>query len=423
MSTTTALRFVADVWTSSVDKHSYEHEIPVQLCNYMDAYRNDQVRPGPDLLRATASREEVSRFRLQVGDTVLTKDSEDPNDIGISAYVAETADDFVCGYHLAIARPRLGTHPRYLTWALRSRPVLDHFSQNANGISRYGLTTSGLLAAPIPMDDLATQVQIADFLDDRVDRIDQIIAARRRQASLADAALLETARTLTTRGRSSVTRPSGIAWMPEIGAQHALWRIGQAFTTGSGTTPRSDKVDYYDGEIPWATTSDLRDSLAVLPPRTVTSMALADHSALALYPAGTLLVAMYGATVGRAGILAVGATVNQACCALQSREIISPKYAFYWLLAHRSEIMTLASGGGQPNISQDVVRGLRIPAPPWDEQFELAAALDESAEQADLARASLTGSVELLDEYKQSLITAAVTGEIDVTTAGSGIPG
>ena len=152
-------------------------------------------------------------------------------------------------------------------------------------------------------------------------------------------------------------------------------------------------------------------------------MALADHSALALYPAGTLLVAMYGATVGRAGILAVGATVNQACCALQSREIISPKYAFYWLLAHRSEIMTLASGGGQPNISQDVVRGLRIPAPPWDEQFELAAALDESAEQADLARASLTGSVELLDEYKQSLITAAVTGEIDVTTAGSGIPG
>jgi restriction endonuclease S subunit len=152
-------------------------------------------------------------------------------------------------------------------------------------------------------------------------------------------------------------------------------------------------------------------------------MALTDHSALALYPAGTLLVAMYGATVGRAGILAVGATVNQACCALQSRGILSPKYAFYWLLAHRSEIMTLASGGGQPNISQDVVRGLRIPAPPWDEQLELAAALDESAEQADLARASLTGSVELLNEYKQSLITAAVTGEFDVTTAASGIPG
>ncbi|OYO21155.1 hypothetical protein CGZ93_10855 [Enemella dayhoffiae] len=132
-----------------MDKLSTEGEIPVQLCNYVDVYKNDLIRPSDSLMRATARIDEVHRFHLEVGDTLLTKDSEDPTDIGISAHVAETADNLVCGYHLAIARPRAGTHPRYLTWATRTRPVLDHFTNNSSGISRYGLSTSGLMATPM----------------------------------------------------------------------------------------------------------------------------------------------------------------------------------------------------------------------------------------------------------------------------------
>lgn len=156
----------------------------MQLCNYVDVYKNDMVRPGPGLMRATATRDEVTRFRLEVGDSVFTKDSEDPRDIGVSAYIDGTADDFVCGYHLAIARPLLGTHPRYLTWALRTRPVLDHFTNHASGISRYGLTTAGVRATPLPWHSETEQRRIADFLDDRVARIDHIIAARLRQIGL-----------------------------------------------------------------------------------------------------------------------------------------------------------------------------------------------------------------------------------------------
>ncbi|MGV1008353.1 MAG: hypothetical protein ACOYBY_07060 [Dermatophilaceae bacterium] len=86
--------------TSSVDKHSHDGEQPVQLCNYTDVYKNDTVRPSADLMRATASSDEIERFRLALGDSVLTKDSEDPTDIGVTAFVAGTADDFICGYHL-----------------------------------------------------------------------------------------------------------------------------------------------------------------------------------------------------------------------------------------------------------------------------------------------------------------------------------
>jgi type I restriction enzyme, S subunit len=175
---------MAEVWSSSVDKHSVEGEVPVQLCNYTDAYHNDTVAPHVKLMRATATPEEVRRFRLRPGDTVLTKDSEDPSDIGISAFVTGTADDFVCGYHLAIARPRPNAHPRFLNWALRARPALSHFSVRASGISRYGLGVADLRATPIPTHHLAQQRRIADFLDDRVARIDQIIATRGQQLHL-----------------------------------------------------------------------------------------------------------------------------------------------------------------------------------------------------------------------------------------------
>src|SRR5699024_9204575 len=102
---TVEIRHLAEVWTSSVDKHTLEGELPVQLCNYTDAYKRDRVRPAPGLMRATATTDEIRRNRLRVGDSVFTKDSEDPQDIGISAFVDAEAEDFVCGYHLAIARP------------------------------------------------------------------------------------------------------------------------------------------------------------------------------------------------------------------------------------------------------------------------------------------------------------------------------
>ncbi|MBK6885365.1 MAG: restriction endonuclease subunit S [Tetrasphaera sp.] len=312
-----------------------------------------------------------------------------------------------------------GVDRGFAYWWLRSVDM----AQLSEGGTLPFVSDSAVRDLRVPLLPLEVQRRIAEFLDDRVARIDQIIAARRQQAQRRSELFLERARVLTTQGLVVETRASGVPWMPRVGVCFRLWRVGQAFTTGSGTTPRSDKLEYYDGGIPWATTSDLRDRSEVVPPRSVTTRAIADHSALPIYPAGTLLVAMYGATVGRVGVLAVDATVNQACCALMSRGVVHPEYAFHWFVAHRPEIMALASGGGQPNISQDVVRSLRIPAPPWAEHLKIVVALRRLTDDANAASSTIETSTVLLAEYKQALITAAVTGELDVTTAGSGIPG
>ena len=100
------IKAVAQYSVSNVDKHSLDDQEQVRLCNYTDVYKNESITLNMDLMRATATLEEISKFHLEVDDVVITKDSESWNDIAIPAYIAETSDDLVCGYHLAIIRPK-----------------------------------------------------------------------------------------------------------------------------------------------------------------------------------------------------------------------------------------------------------------------------------------------------------------------------
>jgi type I restriction enzyme S subunit len=96
---------IADIRISNVDKKTYASEKPVKLCNYLDVYTNEYVTGGLDFMEASASITEIERFGLRLGDVVITKDSETPDDIGIPAVIAESIDRLVCGYHLAVIRP------------------------------------------------------------------------------------------------------------------------------------------------------------------------------------------------------------------------------------------------------------------------------------------------------------------------------
>ena len=105
---TRRIRTVAEMRVSNVDKHTREGEMPVRLCNYVDVYKNDRITQQIPFMRATASEEEIDKFKLNRNDVVITKDSETWDDIGVPALVTEPADDLISGYHLAILRPRAG---------------------------------------------------------------------------------------------------------------------------------------------------------------------------------------------------------------------------------------------------------------------------------------------------------------------------
>ena len=171
----TRLKHVAIYWVSNVDKVATDNELPVRLCNYTDVYYHDYIRPGMGLMETTATAQEIDRFGLQVGDVVITKDSEDWSDIGVPALVVESESDLVCGYHLAIIRPqRLALVGSFLLRTLQADAVNRQFQVAATGVTRYGLPKSAIGEAWLPLPPLQEQQTIADFLDHKSAKIDEL---------------------------------------------------------------------------------------------------------------------------------------------------------------------------------------------------------------------------------------------------------
>lgn len=206
-------------------------------------------------------------------------------------------------------------------------------------------------------------------------------------------------------------KDSGVEWLGELPEHWDVWKLAHAFTQiGSGTTPKTDKREYYEGGvIPWVNTGDLNDGELHDCEKQVTELAVVDHSSLKTYPAGSLLIAMYGATIGRLGILSFAATVNQACCVFAGKSEITTKFMFYWFLGLRQQIISLATGGGQPNISQDILRSLRVACPSRPEQTQIATFLDHETAKIDALVAEQRRLMELLKEKRQAVISHAVT--------------
>ena len=160
--------------------------------------------------------------------------------------------------------------------------------------------------------------------------------------------------------------PEGWAWctLADIGK----WQ--------SGATPSRGVPTYYGGTIPWLKTGDLNDSYITDIPEYITEKALQETS-VKMNPAGSVLIAMYGATIGKVGILTFPATTNQACCACSEFVGIDNKYLFYFLISHKDSFITKAGGGAQPNISKEIIVNTYIPIPPINEQERIVEAIEK----------------------------------------------
>lgn len=205
-------------------------------------------------------------------------------------------------------------------------------------------------------------------------------------------------------------KPSKIEWLGAVPQHWEIWKIAHGFQmTGSGTTPPPDNPDWYDGDVCWVTTSELRETVITDTEKKISQEALKNFSALKVFPEGALAIAMYGATIGRLGIFGVAAATNQACGVLFGQKAFDTKFVFYWLQAFREQIILLASGGGQPNISQEKVRSIRIACPFIDEQQTIARFLDAKTAQIDALVAQKRQLIDKLKEKRSALIARTVT--------------
>ena len=205
-------------------------------------------------------------------------------------------------------------------------------------------------------------------------------------------------------------KDSGVEWLGEIPNDWEMWKLSHAYTEiGSGTTPSTSNEENFEGNIPWVTTGELRENLILDTKKKVSQRTIEQFPTLKKYPIGSVAIAMYGATIGRLGIFGIEATTNQACCVMTTSKVLNNKYVFYWLQAFKNEIIQLSSGGGQPNINQEKVASLKISAPFFEDQINIANFLDHETAQIDTLIAKQEKLIELLKEKRQAVISHAVT--------------
>ena len=215
-------------------------------------------------------------------------------------------------------------------------------------------------------------------------------------------------------------KDSGIEWIGEIPEGWSKNKVIRLFDIiGSGTTPKNITSDF--PVVNWIQSGDITGSFMPTCKNVISANLLSQYSALKVYPAPFIIIAMYGASVGNASISLIDGCVNQACCVLSSPSC-NLHYAFYVIKSAQSYLVRKAVGGGQPNISQETIKQLWLPLPPLSTQDIIVRNLDATCSKIDDLLSSVHASIEEYKKLKQAVITQAVTkgvrGEREMKDSG-----
>ena len=187
--------------------------------------------------------------------------------------------------------------------------------------------------------------------------------------------------------------------------------LGAIGTWQAGGTPNRGVKEYYGGDIPWLKTGDLNDGYITNIPECITKLGL-DKSSAKLNPKDSVLIAMYGATIGKVGILTFPATTNQACCACIEYPAVDKLYLYYFLLSHREIFISRGGGGAQPNISKEIILATQFPLPPHAEQQRIVAEVEKWFTLIDTLEENKEDLKEYIKQVKSKVLSLAISGKL-----------
>lgn len=187
--------------------------------------------------------------------------------------------------------------------------------------------------------------------------------------------------------------------------------LKEIFSTASGGTPSRKEASYYNGQIPWLKSGELNDNIIKKAEEFITKEGL-DNSSAKIFPKGSILLALYGATVGKIGKLDFESATNQAICCIYPSKFFNMNLLFYYLLFKKKFLINQGKGGAQPNISQDIVKNLELFLPPLDEQKRIVEKIEELFSDIDNGIKDLKTAQAQIKQYRQSVLKSAFEGKL-----------
>jgi type I restriction enzyme, S subunit len=385
-----------------------------------------RVKLKKPTFRSVSDRDKAGRL-LQPGDLLLEKSGGgDLQPVGV-VVLYDLDYEAICSNFIARIKVDRGINSvflNYLHQTLYEQRINVRSIKQTTGIQN--LDSASYFREIIPLPPPSEQAAIVKYLDYMTRRIDKAIRVKKKLIQLLNEQKQVVIHQAVTRGLNPDVplKDSGVPWLGMVPEHWEVRKVSQCFENiGSGTTPTSGASKYYsDGTIPWVNTGDLKPKYLNFVPKKVTHLAVRHYPTLKMYPSGTLLVAMYGATIGKSSILGIDACVNQACCALSTPRLLSSEFAYYVFVGLKNDLVNLSVGGGQPNISQGIIRNFRLPCPPLEEQDTIVSRLNFEMKEVDRLVGAEERLIDLLQEYRTRLIADVVTGQIDVRDIAAQLP-
>ena len=402
--------------------------------------------------------EEQEKYRLRPRDLVFARTGATTG----KSYLIRTPPDAVFASYLIRLRTTQGIDPAFVYWFFQSASYWSQISKGKRGVGQPNVNATILASLQAPVAPSSEQHRIVARLDELFSQLDAGVAAleraqaklKRYRASVLKAAVEgkmteewrrknppdETGAELLRRilvERRNRWEEEQLAkfnakgqkppknWqqkykepvepntseLPELPEGWCWATMDQFAETASGGTPSRMEPSYFGGSIPWVKSGELEDRLVVHCKETITERGLRASSAR-IFPSGTLCVALYGATVGKLGLLGMDAATNQAVCGIFLPSYIFTTYLFHYFRAIRPQLMRRGRGGAQPNISQQIIRATLVAVPPRTEQVVIASEVDRHLSLINQTSRTLTFGIERASRVRQSILKRAFEGRL-----------
>ncbi|TVL12696.1 MULTISPECIES: restriction endonuclease subunit S [Shewanella] len=357
---------------------------------------------------------------LRRGDFVFADTSEDLEGAGNFTHFDGSCDLFA-GYHTVVLRPQHDNLPRFLAYAFDSLECRSQVKLAVKGVKVFSVTQGILKDVALPVPPIEEQRTIAAFLDYETARIDSLIDKQQRLIELLKEKRQAVISHAVTKGLNpdALLKDSGVEWLGQVPEHWECSRVGWLCEIGNGMTPNRNNIDYWsEGHFPWLNSSKVNDGEVYFAEQFVTETAFAECS-LPWVKSNSVIMAITGEgkTRGTTAITRIDTTINQhVAYMMPTSDRIVPDFLCMWLQSQYGRIRFESAGWGSTKaaITCSDIKAYPVPLPPVLEQISVVEFVKASNTKFDNLMAKATKQVDLLQERRTALISAAVTGKIDL---------